>query len=229
MLAMVLIQEQVTNRIVVKITAVILLCLIALTLALPSTVSAFAGLGGYISEKLLGDGTNEALYLGDGASELTVLGSGPIVSTVGATSKSEGGVVTMAMTGELQSLNGMPQADVWFAWGHSAGTMTNPTVVNTLTSAGLQTAVIYPDVGKEVFYQFRSSTDGISYGEVKSLIAGGGHGVSYWMLNTLLPIVIAGIILVTVLLLTGNPILALVASIVGLAGFYIVLALVSSF
>lgn len=216
------------NRISGLVSLLIVL-LIIWALISPVLVSAVAGFGDYISEKLLGNGTNEALHLGNGSNELIVLGSGPVITTVGATSTSAGGTITMTMQGNLQSLNGMPRADVWFAWGYSAGTMTNTTATSTITSAGVQTAIINPSVGKVVFYQFRSSTDGTSYGEVKSLVAGGGHGVGYWLLNTLLPIVIASTILIGVLLLTGNPLVALVAAVIGLAGFYIVLALVSSF
>jgi len=212
-----------------KLTTLLLGLLIVWFMTSPALVSAMAGFGGYISEKLLGDGTNEALYLGDGTNELTVLGSGPVVSTLGATSSSAGNIVTMTMTGNLQSLNGMPQAGVWFQWGYSPVMVFNTTQV-TASSAGEQTTNINPDAGKNVYYRFIASTDSTTYGAIQSLpVVGGGHGVSYWMLNTLLPIAIAAVILIGVLILTGNPILALVASIVGLAGFYIVLALVSSF
>lgn len=213
-----------------RLTTLTLLVALLGVLLLPITVSAFAGFGDYISERLLGDGVSEALYLGDGANDLTVLGSSPIASTLGATSSSAGNVVTMTMNGNLHDLNGMPRADVRFRWGYSPSAMVYFTAIDTVSSTGERTAVIYPNAGETVYYQFMAGTDGTSYGLVESLpVVGGGHGVSYWMLNTLLPIVVAGIILVGVLLLTGNPILALVAGIVGLAGFYIVLALVSSF
>ncbi len=212
-----------------KLTTSLLGLLIVWLLFSPALVSAMAGFGGYISEKLLGNGTNEALYLGDGTNELTVLGSRPIVSTGEATSSSAGNIVTMIMTGDLQDLNGMPRADVWFQWGYSPVMVFN-TTSTTVVSTGEQTAVVNPDAGKDVYYRFVSSTDGIAYGAIRSLsVVGGGHGVSYWMLNTLLPIVIAAAILIAVLVLTGNPIVAMVAALIGLVGFYIILALVSSF
>ena len=212
-----------------KLTTLLLLFLLTWVIVSPSIISAFAGFGGYISEQLLGDGTNEALYLGDGTNELTVLGSGPVISTGVATSSSAGNVVTMTITGDLQSLNGMPEAVVWFQWGYSP-VMVHNTTPATISATGQQMASINPDAGADVYYRFVSSTDGTSYGSIQCLpVVGGGHGVSYWMLNTLLPIIIAAVILISVLLLTGNPILALVSSIIGLAGFYIVLALVSSF
>jgi hypothetical protein len=135
----------------------------------------------------------------------------------------------MTMTGDLQDLNGMPNASTWFQWGYSPVMVFNTTQV-TVTSTGDQTVTINPDAGKDVYFRFVASTDGIAYGSIQSLSAvGGGHGISYWMLNTLLPIVIAAVILIAILLLTGNPILALISSVIGLATFYIVLALASSF
>jgi hypothetical protein len=135
----------------------------------------------------------------------------------------------MTMTGNLQSLNGMPNAVVWVQWGYSPVMVFNTTSTTVIATGG-QTVTINPDAGKDVYYRFVASTDGTAYGSIQSLpVVGGGHGVSYWMVNTLLPIVIAAIILISVLLLTGNPILALIASVVGLAAFYIILALVSSF
>jgi len=212
-----------------KLTTLLLALLVVWFLVSPSLVSAMAGFGDYISEKLLGDGTNEALYLGDGVNDLTVLGSTPVVSTLGATSSSAGNVVSMVMTGDLQDMNGMPQADVWFQWGYSP-TMAYTTTATTVSSTGERTETINPNAGTDVYYRFVASTDGTSYGIIQTLpVVGGGHGASYWMLNVLLPIAIAATILIAMLFLTGNPIVALVAAVVGLAGFYIVLALVSSF
>ncbi len=224
-----MIRDWVLDNRISKLSALLLGLLIVWSLLSPALVSAMAGFGGYISEKLLGDGTNEMLYLGDGTNALTVLGTAPIVSTGMATSSSAGNVVTMTMTGNLQSLNGMPNALVRFQWGYSPIMVFNTTQVS-VSSTGDQTVVINPDAGKAVYYRFVASTDGTAYGSIRSLsVVGGGHGFSYWMLHTLLPIVVAAVILIATLLLTGNPILALVASVIGLAGFYIIQALVNSF
>ena len=67
------VQEWYTDRLVARSLTPFLLTLLVLVLVSPGLVSAFAGFGGYISEKMLGDGTNEALYLGASANELTVL------------------------------------------------------------------------------------------------------------------------------------------------------------
>ncbi len=220
------VQDSRTPRLIMLLLTLIIIW----SLTSPWTVLAMAGFGGYISEKLLGDGVNESLYLGDGTNELTVLGSEPIVSTSGATSSSAGNIVTMTVTGNLHSLNGMPVADVWVQWGYAPGAMVFNTAHVTVSSTGGQTVVINPHAGNDVYYRLVASTDGIAYGSTLSLpTVGGGHGVSYWMLNTLLPIAVAATILIGVLVLTGNPIAALIAAVIGLVGFYIILALVSLF
>lgn len=214
---------------VIKLTALLLLSLILWSVASPIATSAMVGLGGYISEKLLGNGTNAMLSLGDGTNNLTVVGSGPAVATGVATSYPTGNLATVAMTGNLQSLNGMPRADVWFRWGYTPGSMSNATAVVTVTSTGEQTASINPNAGAVVYYRFQASTDGTSSGAILSITAvGSGHVASHWMLNALLPILVASAILIGVFLLTRNPLAAFVSAIVGLVGFYLVLALVSS-
>jgi len=216
-----------------KRSLVILSCIAVLllgcVLTIPYTASAFAGLGGYISEQLLGDGTGEMLYLGDGTNGAMVLGSAPIVSTGTASSSSAGNTVTMTMHGTLYTLNGMPEADVWFSWGYTPTAMVYTTPTVTVTSTGERTADIHPNAGAAVYYQFHAGTDGTASGLVQNLpVVGGGHGVSYWMLNILLPVVLALVILVTALMLTRSLILALLSSVIGLAGYYIILAMIGT-
>jgi len=211
-----------------KLAAVCLLLLLAWLFVSPTALSAFAGLGGYISEKMLGDGTNEALHLGDGTNQLSVLGSGPIVFTGTATSTSAGGIVSATLHGNLASLNGMPKADVWFVWGYAPGVMTNTTAQVSVTTLGDKTATINPLAGKTVYYRFVGGTDGTTSSGILSVLAGGAHGLSYWLMSTLLPLIIAAVILIMSFATTRNPIIALIAMIIGLVGFYIVLAIVST-
>jgi hypothetical protein len=208
-----------------RMIALSLLIVVTGIMLSPVTMAAFVGIGGYISEKLIGDNTNEALYLGDGTNESVALGTAPIVSTSSATSSSAGGIVSATLYGNLVSLNGMPSADTWFEWGYSVP-LANTTAVNTVTVTGGQTATINPDAGKTVYYQFCSSTDGISKGSIGSFLAGGAHGVSYWMLNVLLPIILAVAILIFVLIMTGNPLYAFAGAVIGLMAFYIIQAMV---
>ena len=206
-----------------KLASLLIVLLILWVLASPVSVSAFAGFGDYISEKLLGNGVNEAQYLGDGTAELTVLGSGPIITTGTIISQSAGSAV---VNGNLSSLNGMPSADVWFEYGITSGALINSTTPVTVTTTGTQTAILTGLTGGTVYYQIVASTDGTTRGDTAYFASGEGFG--NWLMNTLLPIVLAAVILIGVLLLTGNPIAALLATVVGLAAYYIILALVSS-
>lgn len=208
-----------------------ILPLLALLLALgllilsPTLVSAFAGFGGYIGEKLLGDGTNEALYLGDGTNEMIVLGSGPVTSTLPVMSSTTAGGGQAVLRGNLGSLNGMPRADVWFVWGYSPSVLTNSTSAKTVFGAGEQSATITGfETKQDVYYQFVASTDGTSSGAVMSFVADKGFA----LLEVALPIVIALAILIFIISATGNPILALLGSLIGLIGFYIVMAMLEA-
>ena len=207
-----------------RLLPVLLILLIMWVVVSPHLVSAFAGLGGYISEKMLGNGTNEALQLGDGTNPLVVLGTAPTVTTLEVSNQSSGSAI---LNGRLDSFNsGMTRAEVWFEWGYSASSLTNSTPVLTVTTTGTKAATITGITGSTVYYRIAASTDGTTRGSITYFAS--GKGVSNWLMNTLLPIVIAAVVLIGVFLLTGNPLVALVSAIVGLAAFYIILALVSS-
>lgn len=203
-----------------------LLLFILAALANPLIVSAFSGYGGYISEKTLGDGVGEDLYLGNGTNFLSIVGTAPVITTVSAVSSNPS---SSTLTGNIASLNGMPSASFWFVWGYSPSSLVYTSAVTATTTTGQKTAVINPSAGGVVYYQFRASTDGISYGSVKSFDAAGGHTLSRWMLQTLLPIAIAAVLVITVFLLSGNPLAALMAGTVGLIGFYLIQAMTSLF
>ena len=202
---------------------------VAWLLVSPSFISAYAGLGGYISEKMLGGATNASLYLGDSSSGPVVIGSGPVISTGGVTNNIMDATGTVAtLHGTLGNLNGFPQADYWFVWGESPTAMTNVTPAVTVTTTGDKTADIsgyHPSA--TVYYQFRSSTDGTSIGLVQSFRVAGGRGWAHLLLWLLLIIIAAGIF-IAILRLTGNPVAALLATIIGIIAFYVVRAMLES-
>jgi len=201
--------------------------LLGCAVIIPYTASAFAGLGGYMSEQLLGDGTGEVLYLGDGANSAMVLGSAPIVSTGTATSSWDDKIVTMTMYGNLNTLNGMSEADVWFNWGYKPTELVFTTPIVTVMATGERTADIHPNAGTTVYYQFHASTDGTASGTVQHLSSvGGGRGIGYWILNILLPLVIAIVILITVMIPTRDLMYAFISAIIGLIGYYLILQMV---
>lgn len=211
---------QLTRRLVV----VLGLMLLALMIVSPNMLSAYSGLGNYISEKLLGDGVvpDASLYLGDSASGPAVIGSGPIVSTLSVNNATiTAGVSTATLRGNLTNLNGMPRADVWWVWGYSPTAMINTTFASTVTTAGDKTVAISGyKANIAVYYQFQSSTDGTSLGSVMSFQVGGGTGGG--LLNAMLPLIIAVSMFIFIIKMTGNPVAALIGAVVGLMAFIII-------
>ena len=209
-----------------RLVVVLGLMLLALMIVSPNILSAYAGLGGYISEKLLGDGVvpDASLYLGDSASGPAVIRSGPIVSTLSATNIiSEGGVASATLRGNLSDLNGMPGADVWWVWGYNAGAMGNTTAVSTVTSTGEQAINISGmNIGVDIYFQFQSSTDGTAIGATQSFLSGGAHGASYALMRNILPLIIAVSLFIFIIKMTGNPVAALFGAVIGLMAFIIV-------
>ena len=201
--------------------------LLLLWLLLPLTfVSATAGFGGYISEKLLGDGISKALYLGDGTNEMIVLGSGPVVSTLPAINVKMDGRGKATLRGNLSSLNGMPQVDVWFVWGYSVSSMPNTTAISTVFGTGEQTAVITDfNTKQDVYYQLYASADGISSGTIKSFSKA---DIGFSLLEIGLPITIALVLFIFVLATTGNPLVAFVGTLIGLLAFAIIQAMLQA-
>jgi len=194
---------------------VLLLLLILLVMLSPSVVAGYAGIGGFISEKLLSrTGTGDSsLYLSRDGGGPIVLGVGPTISTGGTTSTElVGGTTTATLHGTVSSLNGFPRAEIWFMWGYGAGDMTNSSVVDTVTATGDYSITITGyDPGQDVSYEFRSATDGTAVGNTESFRIEGGQGASYWILWNLLPMVIAIGTFVVVIRLTGNFVAALIA------------------
>jgi hypothetical protein len=190
-------------------------------------VSAYAGLGAYISEKTLGlAGNASSLYLGSSTAGPVVLGSGPIISTGAVTNAvlaSSGTVATLH--GTLSSLNGLPRADVWFVWGDSPSAMTNTTSVVTVTTTGDKTTDISGyDPGGRVYYQFRSSTDGTSIGSIGSFVVTGDRGIGYWLLVNILTLIIAAATLLAVLRFANNYVVMLMMVIIGVLAIFVVRA-----
>lgn len=209
--------------------------LVLLTILLsPVTLSAFAGLGGYISEKLLGDSatTDSVMTLGDSTSGPVVLGSVPRISTMQIANTD---LTSTTLRGTVTSMNGMPTADVWFVWGDSPATMTNTTPAVTIAAAGAQTATIsgYGPGTSPIYYQFRSSSDGVNTGaSILSFAVIGGRSTGYHLLWNVLTLIIgAGILLVIIrmAMTTGNWVVALALTVIGIVAIYFVREVLLSF
>ncbi len=202
-----------------KIASILVVVAVFLLLTSPIVVDAFAGLGGYISEKMLGDGTNETFYLGRTGNSLPVLGSIPIIST-GAVTNTDfpaSGIATATLHGNLTNLNGLPQAEIWFSWGYNAGVMPFTTPVVTTAVLGDKTATITGfNAAQRVYYRFYGSTDGTTYGTIESFVVSGGRAAGFYLMWNIVTAVIAAAIFVIVLKMSTNPLVALIGTIIGI-------------
>lgn len=192
----------------------------------PVAVSAFAGLGGYVSEKLLGNAitTDSVKSLGDSLTGETVLGAAPVITTQPATNAQLiGGVSSATLNGNLSSLNGFPSAQVWFAWGYTAGTMSNTTVATTVLAIGdVAHDITGYDPGARVYFQMLSGTDGTAVGAVRSFVVG-ASGIGYYLLWNLLTVIIAlGMFIIVLKASDGNWVAALISVIIGIIAIYFI-------
>lgn len=207
------------------VTLVVVALFVLLT---PSVMLAYAGLGGYISEKLLGrsGGVDASLFLGDSADGPIVLGSEPIISTVSATSSASGETISATLSGNLSNLNGMPIADTWFVWGYTPA-MVNTTATSTETTTGIKTADISGlSQTTIVYYQFRASTDGAVAGDTMSFTSAIGSGRGFMQSGLLL--VIAATVIIFAFMFNINILFALTGTVIGILAFYIVKAMIES-
>ena len=200
-----------------KLIYALIVSMLVLLMTSPLSIDAFAGLGGYISEKMLGDGTNEALYLGTTGGSLPVLGSCPLIST--GTVNNMGfpaSGATADLHGTITSLNGMPNADYWFMWGYTSGAIVNSTAkVNTAVAGDKSTTLTGFIPAQRIYYRFYASTDAETYGAVKSFILRDGRSSAMYLLWNILTAIIAGFMFILILKMSGNPIAALIGTIIG--------------
>ncbi len=213
-----------SSRLTRRLFATLILMLMLWIVLNPAFVSAYAGLGGYISEKLLGAAGNAgSLYLGSSTNGPVVLGSGPRITTTQLTSADIAlGPGTATLRGDLASLNGMPQAGVYFTWGYNAS-LTNTTPTITVTTTGEKTATVSFDTKQELYYQFIAGSDGTSLGGVRSISS--ARATSFSFLGNTLIILIAAAIFILIIAKTGDPLAALVGTVIGLIAVYVVKAI----
>lgn len=213
-------------------TLYFLVCLLTVFVLVPHAVAAFAGLGGYVSEKLLGSGvtTDSVLTLGRTASGPIVLGSGPVVATAPATGATMGSwpawTASATLNGSLLGLSGAPSASVWFEWGYDPLILSHFTLAVNTAVLGDKSALISGfDPNRAVFFRIVAATDGPSRGTVSSFaVAGGAVGV-YHLLRDVLTAVVAlavCVFFVAAGIQSGNLTLALAGVLIGVIAFVLV-------
>lgn len=209
-------------------TKVLLAVVVSWLLLNPAVVQAFSGFGGYISEKLLGDGTNGALYLGDGVNNLTVLGAIPTISTLSPIVDGK----NATLRGSVDNMRGFPTSNVYFKWGYNPSSLTNTTPVQVATTTGIYTASITTDgpVEGAIYYRFYAEADGTGYVN-SSFNTEPSHGV-YWLVRILPYVFVAlTLLMLTVGLVSGNigmVIISAILVIIGIVGASVIWNVVAS-
>ena len=214
--------------------ALFLAVLAFMAISVVLTVNSSVSLGGLVSEKLLGrDGVaDSSLLLGRSGidTELSVLGFAPVVSTqtVGSSGLA-GGTTTAVLRGTVTDMNGLPTATGYFLWGYDASALVNTSATFAITGTGAYSQAITGfNENDRIYYQFVTDADGTAYGSITNFVSKSGAGG--FLLKTLLRVVLAASILVTVLMLSraGGFVVMLVAAIIGLIAFGIVDAFIIS-
>lgn len=196
------------------------------------SVTSQVGLGSMISEKMLGrDGVaDSSLLLGRTGTntELSVLGFAPIVSTQTHTALGEaGGITTATLVGRVTNMNGMPSATGYFLWGYNAGALVNTSSTVAVTGTGDYSVTITGfDATEYVYYQFVTDADGTSYGTTLRFLLPSGTGG--FLLKTILRVILAGIILVTIVRFGRTPIIMAILTVLGLVGFAFISSLIDT-
>lgn len=171
-------------------------------------------LGGYISEKLIersGVANSSLVIDSSGVSNAMLdVGMAPAITTLAATNVSMGADTHATLNGEVASLNGFPQAAVYFQWGYDTG-YGNATASQTITAVGSYSADINnynPD--REVHYRFVSEADGTSYGADQTLRI---HTAAWYSVANSLPLVWVVVVIMMMfglLAVTRSPVIVLV-------------------
>lgn len=176
------------------IASVILLVLLA-SLSWLRPVLGYAGLGGFVTEKLIGPvGAGSSLVIGtsvDGPAP--IVGTAPVTVTGAVTDAIlVGAVASATLHGNITSMNNLPSATVHFQWGYTPVALGMASSSATVSATGEYTISISGYApGAEVYYQAVAEGDGTSYGSVEHFHVGGGAGTAYWILANILVIVIA--------------------------------------
>lgn len=147
---------------------------------------AYVGLGGFQSEKMIGNagtGASSLVISQDGSGAPLLAGMGPRVTTGAATNVTFSGSTSATLNGNITSLNGAPAAEVFFKWGYDANCSGGTTTSTTFNAPGAHTATITGfDPARTVYFQLVGNTDGTARGSVSSFIGSGGSFGGYSLL-----------------------------------------------
>ncbi len=183
------------------------LCLaiaVSLCMMFMSAMVYAAGFGGYVSEFLMGRSgvVDSNLLIGrDGVSNSGLdLGMSGIVAVTEATNVYMDGSGTHAtLNGNLQSLNGFPQAIVYFQWGYDTS-YGHTTTGQTVAAIGAFTAdIAHFDPSQTVYYRAVVDCDGRNYSSASTFVASGGIVSGFNLLNAVVVLAYVALVIFVVL------------------------------
>lgn len=214
-----------SRRILTFVLAFTLLVIASSVVTIYATGNA-VGLGGLLSERMLGraGSPDSSMLLGrNGAgTTLSILGFAPIVSTRPATDFTGQGVTaTATLHGLVSNMKGQPSATAYFKWGYSVANLANTSTTTTITGTGDVAITVTVDANQTVYYQFYTDADGTSFGSIASVVLPSGAGNV--MLQTILRVLLAATIIIGVVVIgRGNFRVMLFAVVIGLVAFAVV-------
>jgi len=161
-------------------------------------------LGGLLSEKLVDrSGVADSNLLigrvGVGDSSFQV-GFGPRLSTLSATDVYMDGGAHATLRGRVTTLNGLPQATVWWEWGYDTA-YGNTVGTQTITGIGVfEEDISGFDPNRVVYFRFAGEGDGVNYGASQTL---GGYDILTTATHRMLQVVTFVWIAVVILAMFG--------------------------
>jgi hypothetical protein len=142
-------------------------------MSITNIVSGEIGIGGLVSEKLI---MRQGINTGRLIVSLTGQGISPVIGTGGTVTTFDVNEITgdtINFKSSVLSLNGMPNATIYFNWGYTDA-LGNVSSNNIITAAGDYTiSYVLPGYvpTKTVYYQAAIDTDGTGVGE-KKIVSG---------------------------------------------------------
>ena len=152
-------------------------------------IFAEVGIGGFASEKTIGN--NQNLWIGTGT-DLPVIGMGAPATILSPVDTTMSDTTYATLRGRVTSMSGFPSATLWFEWGYKTTALTNTTPIQTITAIGIYTADISGyDPNETVYYRMATNTDGTLYTATTSFMVGTVAAQMYRLLWNLLPLILA--------------------------------------
>ncbi len=156
------------------IVTLILWCLLS-----PTLTTALYGIGGLLSEKLIGSPlVDSRLTVGPAGAQLQSVAMGPRVVTLSPVDVRQTDTTYATLRGEVLDLNIDPSVTVWFEWGYHPNFLNRIVGTQTLTSPGIFSTTITGQTPGVIYYRVvAEGGDGTNPGSYHAFIQ---VAATYW-------------------------------------------------